>query len=673
MTLTWVYGLALVLAQDTTAAPDGAAAAGGQPGVTSFPAASFAAARPNMAFDMIARLPGFAFDGGESLRGFGGTAGNVLIDGQRPSTKTDSLEGILRRIPASSVLRIDLIRGGTPGIDMQGRTVVANIVLSSAARTELTATGAVNAYSDGRVSPTLQFDASRRNGEGSVSGSVRYYDEDGGEFGYGSRQVRDGAGRVLREARARLTDIDQGLEVRGNAQSPLFGGLAHLNAALDVTGTDKSERYDYRQPRDRPADATVERYRRTGGEVGMDYTIGLGPSLQGKMVVVQSLRRRTYDSRSNQNRVLSDFSQVRTSGESILRGTITYTRSADFSIEGGGEGIFNFLNGTSALTLDGRPIVLPNASVRVEERRAEGFATANWRISPRWHIEAGARVETSTISQTGDTNSAASFFFPKPRAVVTWSPSERVQVRARVEREVGQLDFADFVATANLATGVVSAGNAKLEPERRWVFEAAFERRFWGSGDVVLTLRHAALQQVIDQVPVEGFNAPGNIGNGRRETAILDLTLPLARLGMQGGLLKARGQVISSRVIDPTTGRPRPISEDEPFSGSVTLTNDLPRLKSTWTVSLDSGYRERSYLIDEIQTIRRYPSLDAAWEYKPSAAWAVLAQVTDITRHARTRVQDIYAGLRSEAPIALTDRVRVRVPSAFYLRARRSW
>jgi len=90
-------------------------------------------------------------------------------------------------------------------------------------------------------------------------------------------------------------------------------------------------------------------------------------------------------------------------------------------------------------------------------------------------------------------------------------------------------------------------------------------------------------------------------------------------------------------------------------------------------VSLDSGYRERSYLIDEIQTIRRYPSLDAAWEYKPSAAWAVLAQVTDITRHARTRVQDIYAGLRSEAPIALTDRVRVRVPSAFYLRARRSW
>lgn len=667
------YGLAIVLAQTSTTVVSSAETPDAQPGVTSYLAAHFASARPSTAFDMVARLPGFTFDAGESLRGFGGTAGNVLVDGQRPSTKTDSLESILRRIPAASVLRIDVIRAGTPGIDMQGRTVVANIVLSSGARIELTATGAMNAYSDGRVAPTLQFDASRRSGKRSVSGSVRYYDEDGGEFGTGSRQVRDKYGRLLNEARTRLTDIDRGLEVRGNVQSPLFGGLAHLNAALDVTGTDKSEGYDFRPLSARSADVTIERYRRTGGEVGGDYAFGLGPRTQIKIVGVQSLRRRTYDSRSNQDAELSDFSQVRTSGESILRATFAYTRSAEFSIEGGGEGIFNFLNGKSTFTLGAQPVALPNASVRVEERRAEGFVTANWRISPRWSIEAGARVETSTISQTGDTNSSASFRFPKPRILVTWSANDRYQIRARVEREVGQLDFADFVATANLATGVVSAGNAKLEPERRWVFETAFERRFWDSGDVVLTLRHVALQQVIDQVPVEGFNAPGNIGNGRRETAIVDLTLPLAPLGMRGGLLKARGQATLSRVIDPTTGRPRMISDDEPFSGSVTLTNDIPQLKSTWTVSLDSGYRERSYLTDEIQTIRRFPSLDLAWEYKPNSAWAALAQLTNVTRHARTRVQHIYGGLRSQAPLDLIDRVRVGVPAAFYLRVRRSW
>lgn len=662
-----------MLAQAAANAPDATAAPAAQPGVTSYPASFFAPAGPNTAFDMIARLPGFAFDAGESVRGFGGGAGNVLVDGQRPSTKADSLDSILRRIPASSVLRIDLIRGGGGGIDMQGRTVVANIVLRSGARTELTAIGAVNAYSDGRIAPTLQFDATRRRGERSISGSVRYYDEQGGEHGTGVRQVRDGAGRLISDAQARLKDIDRGLEVRGSGQSPLFGGLAHLNAALDLAATDKAERYAYWFPPGRSAEATLERFRRTGGELGGDYTHPLGPQTQAEIVGLQSLRRRTYDSQSNQDGVVSDFSQVRTSGESILRATVTHTPSADLSIEGGAEGAFNFLKGQSSLTLDALPIALPNASVSVEERRAEGFATVNWRIDPHWSIEAGARAETSTISQTGDTNSSASFFFPKPRALVTWSPSDRFQIRTRVEREVSQLDFADFVATANLATGVVSAGNAELEPERRWVFETAFERHFWDSGDIVLTLRHVALQQVIDQVPVEGFNAPGNIGSGTRDIAILDLTLPLARLGMSGGLLRANAQWTSSRVTDPTTGRQRMISDDEPFSGSLVLTNDIPRLKSTWTVTLTSGTRERSFLIDEVQTIRRGTSLDLAWEYKPTAHWAFLAQLTNLSRRPRERLRDVYGGLRSNFPLDATEHLRIRIPAAFYLRIRRNW
>ena len=64
-----------------------------QQGVISYTPADFAAARPNTALDMINRLPGFAFDGGDSVRGFAGAAGNVLIDGQRP----DHQDGLARR------------------------------------------------------------------------------------------------------------------------------------------------------------------------------------------------------------------------------------------------------------------------------------------------------------------------------------------------------------------------------------------------------------------------------------------------------------------------------------------------------------------------------------------------------------------------------------------------
>ncbi|MFL6689127.1 MAG: TonB-dependent receptor plug domain-containing protein [Alphaproteobacteria bacterium] len=96
--------------------------------VLTYPASFFEEARPNTAYDMIARLPGFVFNNGNTARGFGGTAGNVLIDGQRPTSKTDDLQSVLTRMPAADVERIDLVRGGAPGIDMQGQAVVANVI-----------------------------------------------------------------------------------------------------------------------------------------------------------------------------------------------------------------------------------------------------------------------------------------------------------------------------------------------------------------------------------------------------------------------------------------------------------------------------------------------------------------------------------------------------------------
>ncbi|HEY8433472.1 MAG TPA: TonB-dependent receptor, partial [Sphingomicrobium sp.] len=603
---------------------------------------------------MIARLPGFTLDTGASVRGFAGAAGNVLIDGERPSTKADALDNILRRIPATSVIRIDIIRGGVPGIDMQGHTVLANVILLRTARTEMTATGINNAYSDGRIMPAGQLDFIRRSGDHDLSGSAQYYHEEGGEQGTGFQRITAGDGALIRDARGRKEDIDAGLKLRGAVQSPWLGGMLHLNASLDLTGTHQQEDHLFREPEDgRLSERIVDRFHRPGGEIGGDFTKQLG-EVELNVVALQSLRKRTHDSTSNEDGVVSDLSTGYTAGESILRGTATYEPSRNLSLEGGGEGAYNFLNGHSSLSEDGVPVAIPNANARVQEKRGEAFLTATWRISSRWNLEATARAEASTISQQGDIASSESFFFPKPRLLLTWSPTDYFQMRTRFEREVSQLDFANFVATANLSSGVVSAGNAKLEPERRWVVETAFEKHFWKSADIVLTLRHQALEQVIDQVPVDGFNAPGNIGNGRRDTVQLDLTLPLERFGMAGGQLKGTGTWLHSQVRDPTTGELRPISDDLPFTGSVTLTNDVPRFNSTWTIALTSATRQTSFLIDEIDTELEAANLNFSWEYKPSPGLSVLAQLTNVTRHALERRQLIYQGLRSSLPLAET-------------------
>jgi outer membrane receptor protein involved in Fe transport len=84
---------------------------------------------PVTALDFVNRVPGFSIDQGGGVRGFGGAAGNVLIDGERPSTKSDSIRNILSRIGKDSVERIELIRGATGGLDLGGgQSVVVNVV-----------------------------------------------------------------------------------------------------------------------------------------------------------------------------------------------------------------------------------------------------------------------------------------------------------------------------------------------------------------------------------------------------------------------------------------------------------------------------------------------------------------------------------------------------------------
>src|SRR5690242_18355714 len=104
-----------------------------QNGVLVFTPDFFAAQRPNTALDMVDRVPGFSADDGAGTRGFEGSVGNILINGNRPASKNDQGTDVLERTPAGQVDRIELIRGGAPGIDMQGYSVVVNVILKTAA------------------------------------------------------------------------------------------------------------------------------------------------------------------------------------------------------------------------------------------------------------------------------------------------------------------------------------------------------------------------------------------------------------------------------------------------------------------------------------------------------------------------------------------------------------
>jgi len=64
------------------------------------------------------------------VRGFAGAVGNVVINGARPSAKAETLQDILRRIPASQVVRVELMPGALVGAEYRSRSQVLNIVLA---------------------------------------------------------------------------------------------------------------------------------------------------------------------------------------------------------------------------------------------------------------------------------------------------------------------------------------------------------------------------------------------------------------------------------------------------------------------------------------------------------------------------------------------------------------
>lgn len=647
--------LAAVLLISTQATAATAADSGGS--VTAFEPDYFASAQPVSALDIVKLVPGFRLEEGDSeLRGYAGAGGNVLVDGQRPTSKEDTLEDVLKRIPAASVERIELIRSGA-GYDMQGYTLLANVVRSHAQSLSGRIEGSYANYRHGYEAPRLAGELRHVAGANVLDLSGAVYREIDDEHGFGSRNRHAGDGTPVRLGRYGQPEGNDIREALGSYQRPLGGGTVRVNGLYKMKKmfANIGEQVTFPTPYDASG---TERVNTEATEIGLRYDRSVGA--RGRMELL-ALRRTTgidgVDRSHAPTGSDATFENSDTS-ETILRGVLR-RKAGNVSLEGGLEGAFNTLDSHSALEEDGVAVPLPAANVRVEEKRAEAFFTAAWHVSGALTVEAGSRYETSTLTQSGDSALRKSLSFVKPRVLVRWAPSPRDEIRALVERSVGQLDFADFVSSASLTGGTVTAGNKDLEPDSLWRTELAWERRI-GKGSVVLTARQEAISDVVDRIPVftdEGtFDAVGNIGSGRRREVQLDFNLPLDPLGLPGVTLQGNGLWRRSRVTDPVTGERRRISEDEPLEAKVGLTHDIARWHTRWGVNYVLAEKETTFKIDEVETDRVPDRVDAFVEYKPDAAWMLRAFAKNITSSPVVRMRSIYDGLRGSAPLRYIER-----------------
>lgn len=662
-------------AQEAEAPPAGEPATGDAPfpeapppatveGRQSYTAADFTRFAPKNALDMLRNVPGFQIRADQSgQRGLGQATDNVIVNGQRLAGKSDDLFTQLSRIPAESVVRIDIVDGATlsiPGLSGQAADVITKpdpfsgqFSWNGEARAHFTRPRYTNA--EVSVKGTLgkvEYSAALSNGTG------------GGGFG-GPYEIlnADGTLRETRDGRL-VSEYDAPKASVGFKHTAANGAIANLNASYRRQYEDFSDD-EGRQPvgggvfRRRDLDG---RFRAYNYEIGGDYQfpllgaklklIGLNRVDQGHFVETAVTTRADGATPTG-----GRYAQVVDSGEVIGRAELSWKwGKADWQFAT--EAAFNRLDKDASLfDLDSSgafaEVPFPQGDGGVREDRYDASISYSRPLSSRLSLQATLAGEHSTISQTGPQGISRSFFRPKGSVSFAWAPEKGLDISLKIARAVGQLNFGDFLGRVFLNQGNQNDSNFELVPEQAWNLDLAFKKDLAKWGSTNLRLFHRGVTDFVDLVPLPGGGeGRGNIPSVRRHGLEWTSTFKLDPLGFTGAKIDGNLILQRSSLDDPLTGEPRQLANLVTRLVEVNLRHDIPGSDWAWGAGLQHIERQPYYRLGEVGFQSEGPIFDSWFvENKDVFGMTVRLDVVNLA-NARHRVyRTVHAGRRDSSPV----------------------
>lgn len=567
-------------------------------GARSYTPADFTRFAPRTALDMLRQVPGFVIQEASEERGLGQASGNVLINGQRISGKSNDAITELGRIAAQSVVRIDIVDGSTLNIaGLSGQ--VANILTKSGG-----ATGQFEYRPEFRARNTRPLFT---RGAVSVSGEA-------GPIGY-TIGLRNDASRGGANGPTYIFDADRNLIdlrdefFRQEVDQPKLSGSFKYDGPgssvgnLNLSGQIFRLRFLERSDRSGPGQGDRQRnFRQSENEynyeISGDYEWALGPgrlkliglrAFEHSPVVTTSIIS-FADGRPSTG---SRFTQTGDETETVGRAEYRWTAGrSDFQLSG--EAAFNNLDNVAGLFVLNEAgafdeVELPGGTAEVTEDRYEIAATYGRTFSPTFSVQLSLGGEYSKLVQTGEFGKARTFYRPKGFVSAAWKPMPRLDVNARVERKVGQLNFFDFLSSVNLGGGSQNQSNPDLVPPQSWESEVQATRDFGALGTSTLKVYARLIEDIVDQIPI-GLTgeAPGNLEEATVYGFDWKSTVNFGPLGWAGAKLDTRLQLQRTRVDDPLTGLSRPISGNTVSLAEFTFRHDIP--DSDWAYGFNGSH-----------------------------------------------------------------------------------
>ena len=611
---------------------------------------------PQNALDMINRLPGFSFDNGSNERGFGGNAGNVLIDGTRPTSKSGGLREALTRIPADQVVRIEIIRDGNSAGETAGQSIVANVI-----RTRGSTSGKWDFTNEGNIStdPLSRLQASFTTQLGQWETSFNTI-----IAGWPSRRRAvinnyDADNNVISSEEEDYIESQKWARISGEGSRELSGGELSLNGYVySHIWLRDSEQEIYNAPNQTQLKTNkelIQDHRATTIELGADWAktyehwklrlIGLG-------MLSDVLADNTFTILNTNQANNKDIQDSRKT-ELVSRITLAQINNTNFKPEFGLELANNKLD--SALVQYQNGVLQAsqvNDKVLVEEIRGEVFASFVFQASNALTLEGGLTAEFSQMEVDSVNNQKQDFSFIKPRLSSTYKFNAKSQISVELSHNVGQLNFGDFATSNEAFDGITNTGNSDLMPDQSTEFSATYDWSISKRGSFKVKVFHQWRKDILEQVVI-GENANGslayglgNAGSARFWGIDTDINLPLDYL-LSDSLLKISYSYQNSNFYDPIINEDRKINNYVPNVLELNFRQDFIEDKFAWGFSFNASTVNKSYRVNEIQTLNEAKRYSLYIESTQFFGVKTLLEVSNNREQTRSRL--FYQGNRNSS------------------------
>lgn len=645
--------------------------------LVSYPAEFFARYQPATALDMVAQIPGFQINNGLSIRGFAESVGNILINDKYPSAKQVSPSSILSRIPAGQVEKIELIQGQIRGIDLQGQTVLANVILRADVPASVQWEYSIQHSSTSLLRHQLNASLTDRWKNIDYSLGIEVWRNTSGEEG--PELVFDRSGNLVEE---RVDDlIEDGVNLRGiflNASTWLGDTFIQTNTKLGrVKG---SEWLTSTRTPTAPGSVTEQQNLKFSEyhpsiEQGIDAERSFNNDLVAKAILlftrdnIELITRQTNTDLPATTTLFRESVSKKKEMEGIARLELDWSGISDHVVQFNMEGAINTLDGNFIQTRDtgagGVVVNIPGANSRVEEVRGDVLLKDTWSLA-NYQLDYGLGAERSTIKQSGDVDLERTLTYLKPQASLTWSVSSSHLVKVQVIREVSQLDFNDFVSASVFEDDDLALGNPDLKPERTWISEISNEWRPGQDSVYTLVLYYHRINDVEDLLPLtEDFEVPGNIGDGTRWGVRLESTTPLDWLGLDNAKLDLKVRWQDSSVTDPVTGRKRQLTAAGFFSGppnipfnseneyaiDIAFRQDLQQANVAWGWDIARQANRPRFKVNELEVFSEGLETNVFVETTRWFGIKTRLEASNLLNYDEVRDRIIYTGGREVSPV----------------------